>query len=48
LDFLGANRIVDQGVKPKPDLVIAEHPASGRRPVERVLAFVDVLLRFDP
>ncbi len=40
--------IVGQGVKLQPDGVVAELAALQPRPFDRVLAFLDVLLRFAP
>ena len=41
-------QIVGQGVKLEPNLVVAELAARQSRPFDRVLAFLDVLLRFAP
>ena len=38
--------VVGQGVKLEPNLVVAELAARQPRPFDRVLAFLDVLLRF--
>ena len=46
LDEVG--EIVGQGVKLEPDGVVAELAARQPRPVDRVLAFLDVLLGFAP
>ncbi len=40
--------IVSQGVKLEPDLVVAEIAARQPGPFDRVLAFLDALLRFAP
>ena len=40
--------IVGQGVKLEPDGIVAERTARQPRPFHRVLAFLDVLLRFAP
>ena len=40
--------VVSQGVKLEPNLVVAELAARQPRPFDRVLAFLDVLLRFAP
>ncbi len=40
--------IVGQSMKLKPDGVVAELVARQPRPFDRVLAFLDVLLRFAP
>ncbi len=37
---------VGKGVKLKPDLVVAQPLAGEARPIDRVLAFLDQLLRF--